>query len=259
MSVPDIAMNTAAEISVNESHKQHNKYLLSLLIVIVLMVTLCFLWLKFLQPQVLPIKHVKVEGQFLHLKPEKLKTLSANIVRGGFFNVNVDVIREHLLAEPWVHSVTVRRVWPDTLVLYVNEQLPVSSWNNHSLINEEGLIFDPEISSIPPDLPALSGPEGTHSELLTLLDHLDSELRAHKLHIVQLSMDARRSLSFTLNNGTVAKIGNKDIETRIERFLQYVPMQINKNLADISVIDMRYTNGFSVKTKAIDEIANRKE
>ncbi len=257
MNMPYMAIHNTGDMAVHENDRPHGKYLLSLSVAIVLLLALAALWFKLLQPNILPIQHVKIEGQFLHLKPEKLKTLSARIVSGGFFNVNVSIIKETLLKEPWVRSVTVRRSWPDTLVLYVDEQSPVSTWNSHQLINEAGVLFAPEASSIPAGLPALSGPKGTHLELLALLNYLNDRLRAHKMQVIQLAMDARRSLSFTLHNGTVLKIGNENIEGRIARFLRYVPAQININRAAVSAIDMRYPNGFSVQPNAVDELAGR--
>ncbi|MGI9228371.1 MAG: cell division protein FtsQ/DivIB [Gammaproteobacteria bacterium] len=241
---------------ISAERRQHNKYLRSLLFIVLFLLVVCGLWLKLLQPRVLPIQHVRVEGDFLHLQPERLKTLSANSVRGGFFSVDVSVIREQLLAEPWVHSIIVRRRWPDTLVFYVNEQVPVTVWNGNGLINWQGDVFVPQTGSVPDDLPMLSGPEGTHTELLSLFELLNRGLSAYDLSVTGLTLDARRSISFSLSDNTRVRLGNKEIDVRVNRFLRYVVPQLVSALQRGGVIDMRYTNGFSVNTDS-NETANR--
>ena len=232
---------------------------LALIALLAALAVSCLLWLKLL-PQALPIREVRVEGRFVHLEAEKLRSLSAEMARGGFFNVNVGIIRERLLAEPWVAAVAVKRRWPDTLVLSVQEQTPVGVWNNEGLLNERGEIFarrESAADALPllPELPLLSGPEGAHRELLRLLLRLQRELQAHGLRVTGLRRDARRSISFILSDGTGVRLGNKDIRLRTNRFLRHVASHLYSTRAASGarsryVIDMRYTNGFAVGADA---------
>ena len=225
-----------------EPRGRAGRYFLLLLLALLL----CGIWWQLL-PRVLPILNVQVEGPFVNVKQDRLQALSANIVRGGFFTVNVDMLRERLLAEPWVASVTVRRAWPDTLILHVQEQVPVGVWNGDGLLNAQGEIFLRPAASVPRTLPALSGPEGMHRDLLDKFMLLNSALQIHDFQLTDLRRDARRSVSFTLDNGTVVKLGNQDVETRMSRFVHYVaPLLADEGTRHNRSIDMRYTNGFAI-------------
>ncbi|MEX2354049.1 MAG: hypothetical protein WD709_07670, partial [Gammaproteobacteria bacterium] len=58
--------------------------------------------MKLMDPATLPVRHVSVSGDFIHLSPFSLERRVSDVVRGGFFNVNVDTIKQTLIQEPWV-------------------------------------------------------------------------------------------------------------------------------------------------------------
>src|SRR5690606_35640605 len=127
-------------------------------------------------PRALPIRYVRVKGDFRHLSPALLERTAGEVVRGGFFNVNVETVRATLLAEPWVKGVTVRRTWPDGLALYVREQVPVARWGDAALLNRDAEVFVPARESWPEGLPALTGPEGTEALVLERWRYVQQEL-----------------------------------------------------------------------------------
>lgn len=202
-----------------------------------------------LDPLTLPIRLVRVNGEFRHLSPAALQARAEDVVRGGFFNVNVDVIRSVLLKEPWVREVTVRRIWPDGLSLQVQEQVAVVRWGEDELLNEQGQLFKPAAGTLPEDLPVLRGPPGTQSEALARFRSLQHALGPHGLEIVELKVSDRRSWSFTLAGGPSVNLGRNDFAARVQRFAAFVPAFLAADLARIDVIDMRYTNGFAVRRR----------
>ena len=86
------------------------------LIFVLLILILCSVgsW-RLLDPATLPIKHVRIEGNFQRLSPQRMQSMVSTVIKGGFFNLNVMGIKEALLSEPWVNWVVVQRVWPDGL------------------------------------------------------------------------------------------------------------------------------------------------
>ena len=87
----------------------------SLLFVLLILVLCALTGWRLLDPATLPIRHVRIEGNFQHLSPEKMQSLVTNVIRGGFFNLNVKTIKEALLAEPWVYWVVVQMDLPRNL------------------------------------------------------------------------------------------------------------------------------------------------
>ena len=205
-----------------------------------------------LDPHTLPIRLVRVDGEFRHLSPAALQARAENVVRGGFFNVNVEVIRSAMLQESWVSEVTVQRIWPDELSLHVQEQVAVARWGEDVLLNEQGRPFKPDAGTLPGNLPVLHGPSGAESEVLARFRSLQRAFAPHHLSVVDLRLSERRSWSFTLAGGPSVDLGRSDIAARVERFVAYVPAFLAGDLTRMDVVDMRYTNGFAVRWKTAD-------
>ncbi len=200
-------------------------------------------------PDTLPIKQVTIEGDFTNLSPVDLKRLVTNKVRGGFFSLDVDAVRLALLDEPWVSAVTVKRIWPDALRVIVIEQTPVARWKDTGLLNSSGKYFAPEIHTIPPELPRLSGPAGSEHNLLDRYNTMQDRIKSIGLNLGSLTLDERRAWSFEFNNGIKVILGRRDFEERFNRVCTLIPATISDRIEQIESIDMRYTNGFSIKWK----------
>ncbi|GJM04349.1 MAG: cell division protein FtsQ [marine bacterium B5-7] len=200
-------------------------------------------------PDTLPIKQVRIDGDFTHLSPVDLQLLVTDKVRGGFFNLNVDAVRLALLKEPWVSEVIVKRIWPDALRVIVIEQIPVVRWGDSGLLNPDGEYFSPEKESIPKGLPLLSGPVGSEHNLLNQFNAMQKQVQPIGFNIASLFLDDRRAWSFHFTNGIKITLGRRDFEERFNRVLNLIPTTTSGRIDQIESIDMRYTNGFSILWK----------
>jgi cell division protein FtsQ len=200
-------------------------------------------------PDTLPIKQVRIEGDFTHLSPVDLQLLVTDKVRGGFFNLDVDAVRLALMDEPWVSEVTVKRIWPDALRVIVIEQIPVVRWGESGLLNSSGEYFAPDISTISKALPLLTGPKGSEINLLARFNAMQERIQSIGLNISSVALDERRAWRFQLDNGIKVILGRRDFEERFNRFLTLIPATISGRIEQTESIDMRYTNGFSILWK----------
>ncbi|MCZ6804540.1 MAG: cell division protein FtsQ/DivIB [Proteobacteria bacterium] len=200
-------------------------------------------------PDTLPIKQVRIEGDFTRLSPVDLQLLVTDKVRGGFFNLDVDAVRLALLDEPWVSEVTVKRLWPDALRVIVIEQVPAVRWGESGLLNFFGEYFAPDRTTIPAELPLLSGPAGSEVNLLNRFNTMQERVQSIGFNIASITLNERRAWSFQLKNGIKLVLGRRDFEERFNRFLTLIPTTIFGRIEQIESIDMRYTNGFSILWK----------
>ncbi len=200
-------------------------------------------------PDTLPIKQVRIEGDFTRLSPVDLQLLVTDKVRGGFFNLDVDAVRLALLDEPWVSEVTVKRIWPDALRVIVIEQVPAVRWGGSGLLNSFGEYFAPDNTTIPAELPLLLGPAGSEVNLLNRFNSMQERVQSIGFNIASINLDERRAWSFQLNNGIKVVLGRRDFEERFNRFLTLIPTTISGRIEQTESIDMRYTNGFSILWK----------
>ena len=230
----------------------HSISLTKFVVFLSFVICIVFMIYKINDPLTLPIKQVRIEGEFRQLSAGTLQKLVQDKVKGGFFNINVTAIRDAVLNEPWVNEVSVHRIWPDGLRVTVKEQVAICRWKNSGLLNEKGELFIPDEIYSAVNLPTLYGPDGTENLLMNRYYQINSLMGKIDMQLDKLLLDDRRALTLILSNDLRVIIGRSDVDERISRFIQYVPYGLREKQAEARQIDMRYTNGFAVQWKEID-------
>lgn len=197
-------------------------------------------------PATLPIRQVRLEGSFAHVGPDRVRALVAAHVHGGFFAVDVAGVQAAVEGLPWVAHASVRRVWPDTLAIAIDEQRPLARWASGGLVNAQGKVFKPAPKSYPAHLPVFAGPAET-AQVLTARYHTVRKLLAPLgLRVARLSLDKRRAWRLTLANHVELVLGREDSLARLRRFAEVYPKVLAPRVGKIVRVDLRYTNGFAV-------------
>ena len=94
-------------------------------------------------------------------------------LQGDLFDLDVEEAREAIARNSWIESATVRKVFPDTLVVDIVERKPVALWKSNDrifLVSRDGIIID-EAREEHSVLPQVVG-EGTNlaaSDMLSTL------------------------------------------------------------------------------------------
>jgi len=220
--------------------------ILSLLLLTLTGVLVAWAYMQYQNPDSLPIRQVKVEGEIRHVKNTEIEQAIAPLVTTGFFTLRVDRIRQTLLLMPWIKEVTVRRIWPDTLVLKVEEQTPVARWGDQALVNEDSELFFPNSASIPTNLPLLFGPEEQVDVVLNQFLAMNTALKPLDIQLVRLTLSNRRAWDGVLENNIALRLGRDAIKERLQRFLVLYPQITQHESQNIGYMDLRYTNGIAV-------------
>lgn len=203
--------------------------------------------LQLQNPDVLPIKVIRIDGDFKHLDRSQLEGAIGSAVEGNFFTVDLDGIRESALDLAWVNQITVRRIWPDTLKMTVQEEIPLARWGKQQLVNHQGGVFSPLPKEMPQGLPELAGPEGSASEVVAQFIAMNRRVADINLSITRLKMDARRAWSLVFSQGLELKLGSSQQEERLARFIRiYGLIAKSKEEKRMKRVDLRYTNGVAV-------------
>jgi len=195
---------------------------------------------------ILPILHVSVDGEFSHIDKQALVEAVTPFAIGGFVSVDVARLREAGEAIPWVKEIQVKRVWPDSLHLVVEEEEAIALWGDDALVNNKGNLFFPAKASFPEGLVQLRGPKGSSREVAQqfyLVSRLVSKLG---LSVQEVEMNERRAWTIKLSNGVNVMLGRIDSELRLQRFASTFKAVLQPYEKDITAVDMRYTNGLSV-------------
>ena len=226
--------------------RDHFRSITSLLLLVFMGATLA-LGVQWLQdPYRFPLRMVKITSKPHHLEKDELQQALAPYVRGGFFTVDVTGIHDAVEALPWVYRATVRRDWPDRLIVSFVEQEPVAHWGKDALLNRHGEIFVPRKLPDKLALPFLSGPEGHERTVLEEYRRCKQTLSPLGLHIARIELNERRAWRIGLDNAVQLELGRVDTALRLQRFVRTFPEVFAGHLDALKSVDLRYSNGFSV-------------
>ena len=194
-----------------------------------------------------PISLLEISGAGAELKHGEIETILAPHLGQGFFSFDVNVVQDELERHPWVAGAAIKRNWPDTLSVRVTEERPIARWGNNSLLNQYGEIFTPETIEHLADLPLLVGPKESQYQVMTQYQTLRRLLLPTRMSLKGLSLSPRGSWEMILNHGMEVTIGRTDIAGRVKTLIEFLSSDTGLELARIESVDLRYSNGISVK------------
>lgn len=201
-------------------------------------------WLR--DPHVWPVREVQIEGEFRHLRHAQIAEATRDMLRRGFFGVEVGAVQQRLAGLPWVEEAAVRRIWPDGMQLRISEQEPVARWGEDGLLNARGELFRPDNVADFAALPRLAGPPSQRERVIRRYIEFRQALQGIDRHPTGIELDARRAWRVELDNGMKIRLGRQDEARRMALFIDIYPRVFAVAEQPARSVDMRYSNGFAV-------------
>lgn len=212
-------------------------------------------WLS--QRPMFTLRTVTVESMYgMELKHVNKLTLSAGVVgriRGNFFTTNLEQVRTAFESVPWVRRATVRREWPNELIVEVEEHEPLGTWGEDGrLLSVKGDVFTANLAEADEDrkLPELGGPDGSEQEVLARFAELRAWFAPLKLAPEKLHLSSRYAWTVTLDNGMRVALGREQDKTtlkkRVDKLVHFYPVLAARLPDGIEAVDMRYQNGMAI-------------
>lgn len=217
---------------------------------IIVMGLLYWGWHYLRRPTTLPFHHVLVVSSVQYIDVQKIQQLAWKNLEGGFFSLDVDKLKAALLKQPWITNVSIRREWPDTIDLVIQERHPEACWGAQGVISSQAKVFYPAQESIPKALPDIVTAAGDKKKILYNFQKLIDYLLLLDLQIKSLNISKRMAYQVTLSNGIVVMIGRDDVLARFHRFVNLYPQIIGVKSHQVKRVDLRYPNGLAVQWKS---------
>jgi cell division protein FtsQ len=193
-----------------------------------------------------PVRRVLVQGSFQRVSAPEIESIVTKTIDGGLASVDLAAVRREVEKIPWVDEASISRQWPDAIRVTIVEEVAAARWNDTGLLNTRGELFIRNARFVPPELPSLEGPEGTEGEVAKLYLEAQGPLLEAGLRLTGVRLDARGAWELRLGDGVIVRLGRQSVDERLQRFIALASATVAKRIAEISYIDMRYTNGFSV-------------
>jgi cell division protein FtsQ len=214
------------------------------------------------QRPVFALRQVVIEpvaGQTLkHINKPVVKQQVLETVQGNFFSVRLEDVKRGFESMPWVRHANVRRVWPNGLIVSIEEQKPFGTWGgaeSHILMNTHGELFAGRVSDVGDGISLIdfSGPEDASKEVMRLYERANAWFKPWSTEVKSLTLSDRYAWNVKLSNGMKVEFGrdeeNSDktlTEDRVARLFKYWPQVQEKWANRVDAIDLRYANGFAV-------------
>ncbi|HEY8857495.1 MAG TPA: cell division protein FtsQ/DivIB [Rugosibacter sp.] len=204
---------------------------------------------------IFPLRTIIVTEAVQQVSAAQIEQVARTMVSGNFLTVNLAAAQRSFEQLPWVRRASLRRQWPDSLVLSFEGQHPVAQWSSLNgearLVNDLGEVF---VAAAPAgmSLSIFSGPEGSSAQMLTRYGEFSAQLATVQRGLVTLRLSPREAWQIKLDDGVVLELGRDQPKTplaeRLARFTTHYA-QVKDRLHALSVVDMRYPNGFALKAR----------
>ncbi len=214
----------------------------NLLIGLSLVLVLCGVARYVLHLAIFPLKSVQLREVPKHVPAEMIERVLREQIRGNFFTVDLNQTRGVLEQLPWVRRVSVRRKFPWSLEVELEEHVALARWNGSGLVNTHGEVFTETTEQV---LPSFFGQPDTSAQISNLYEEFNKELLPLKQEVVQINLSPRFAWQLRLSNGMLLELGREQMQQRLERFVNVYPYSLSTLTQKVTHVDLRYTNGFS--------------
>ncbi|PRC95201.1 cell division protein FtsQ/DivIB [Solimicrobium silvestre] len=222
-----------------------------------LLLLLSGIWVVMHRPM-FTLNVIQVEGQdntvLKHVNSEIIRSTALPRIKGNFFTTNLDTVRSSFEQVPWVRKASVRREWPDKLIVTLEEHMPLGTWGEDGqLLSVKGEIFTANLAEAEEDTKLLefSGPVGSEKDVLAHYLEFKEWFKAIELTPLAVAYSKRYAWLIKLDNGVAVQLGREEnsavLKERVSRLLHVYPELTNRLQGKIESVDLRYPNGFALK------------
>lgn len=211
-----------------------------------------------------PLREVVVTQELREVRRSEVERSLSGRLRGNFFSINLEAVRQALEQLPWVRHAEVRRQWPSSIEVSIEEHVPVAFWGQASgqLVNSFGEVFAAAMSVQPTaPMPVLVGPTGIAPEMLGYYQEAEEMLKPLGRWPRAVNVSPRLAVQIRLDDGMVVELGRQQpkaaVRQRLERFVEHYPSVLTAAKQRPVVVDMRYPNGFALRVATAPVTENK--
>lgn len=225
---------------------------------LLLFLLLVFILWGYLQQSIFALKVIYVKGisdtPLRHINASIIRTLVIPHVKNNFFTIDLNKTSIIFESIPWVHKVIIRRKWPNSLIVEIEEHDILGTWGKDGrFLSVKGDIFIVNFTKLKNNKALLEckGPKGSEQEIVKHYIQFSNLLLPMNLTLSAIIFSYHYGWHIKLNNGMTIALGRSENNTilkeRITRFIFIYPRLIQHLHGKVLNIDLRYSHGFTLK------------
>lgn len=200
-----------------------------------------------------------------HVKPKELKKLVIMELNGTALTTDLGPIYKSVLSHPWIKEATVRRIWPNKILVNLVEHNIIGVWSDGRFVTQAGklLQFDKlQSESINKEkncfLLKLDGPNETVTAVLDRARMISKKASKVGLQTTGVQLTNQYDWRVFFSNGMKMELGGENLETplekRLDNFFNSIAWVRKKIKKDLISVDLRYAQGFAFEESKISSI-----
>jgi len=187
-----------------------------------------------------------------HVNANAVRAAAVGRLSGNFFTMRLEDARRVLESVPWVAAVSLRRAWPDRLVVTLTEHRAIAVWSDGRLLADSGLLFVANVAEAEAYRPLaeVDAPPRFSAEVARRLPQLAAWAASLGTPLEAVELSDRASWTLRTEGGLTIAVGRDDppgrLEERLALIAAHYPAMAAQTGAEIRRIDARYPKGFAV-------------
>ncbi|MEE2729215.1 MAG: FtsQ-type POTRA domain-containing protein [Pseudomonadota bacterium] len=199
-----------------------------------------------------PIQRITVMGELQHVDQQTLQAALAPYMVENFFTVDLEKVKETAESLTWIDYADAKKEWPNTVIVYLQERVPVANWGKSEFLSVKGEIFSAEHVQPDVNLPTFIGKPDQAVVIAERFTKMQKILREVGLSVKAIELEDRISWRAQLDNGLMLVVDDKDSMEKLKRFTRLYAMFTEQQKQQLFKVDLRYENGLAIKWKKDD-------
>ena len=195
------------------------------------------------------IDRVVINGELNYLSERDVINLIDENVQTGFLSLDLPELNRKIVDQDWIRSSSIRRSWPATLIVNIEEEIPVARWGEQQLLNNVGDYINVINKNSVSNLPVIFSQVGDTKEIIKIYQLISELLGPVGLRIDEVESDNVGSWTLTVLSEIKIILGRDQLVEKLQRLQSVWMAELSSQEKDINAIDLRYPNGLAVKWK----------
>ena len=193
-----------------------------------------------------PVETIVIQGNLSLDESMLLKNRFESEFQGRILDFDLFEIVNSVKNElQWIHSISIDRDWPTTLVLNVEKIAPIAKWSHGHYISWQGQVIRLESDRI--GLPEFKVVLSSPTKSMEVFRDLTGKLKSYKLSILEISESSLGEWALKLSNGLNIQLGHENLDKRLIKSLTVYNNLDLASQARLGSIDARYIGGVALR------------
>lgn len=200
------------------------------------------------------IKNIKIKGME-QLQDSEIMGRISPFIKDSIFNIDIPKIKDVVLSHPFVKDVRIKRIFPFSIVIDVQEKKPAALWadnkGNIMILDEHGEPYRALTKGAVKDMFIINTPaKDDIRDILKEIDLWISEGLIKKDDISEVVCRDKSITLFLVQDSIEIILGKEDLKKRLER-AQVVLEDAKKRGLLIKCIDARFEQGAIIQERQV--------